>query len=102
MVGKALVEHYIDGTNMMRMCMLTSAVYVPPPRNDVLVGTGSRRLVYKYEKQRIFDAHPLIWDCLNIRGSRCRGERIAMAVAATMRMRMRKSWADDEGAFKRL
>ena len=70
MVGKGLFEHYIDGTNMMRMCMLTSAAYVPPPRNDILVGTGSSRVAYKYEKQILFDAHPLIWDFLNIRESR--------------------------------
>eukprot|EP00585_Thalassiosira_rotula_P004608 CAMPEP_0196135906 /NCGR_PEP_ID=MMETSP0910-20130528/4386_1 /TAXON_ID=49265 /ORGANISM="Thalassiosira rotula, Strain GSO102" /LENGTH=843 /DNA_ID=CAMNT_0041396103 /DNA_START=11 /DNA_END=2542 /DNA_ORIENTATION=+ len=69
LVGKALVEHYRDGTNGLIdhasyerggsvVHDLTSASFVPPPRNDDFVGAGARndkRAVYEYEKQKMFD-----------------------------------------------
>eukprot|EP00579_Thalassiosira_antarctica_P019866 CAMPEP_0201966718 /NCGR_PEP_ID=MMETSP0904-20121228/11608_1 /ASSEMBLY_ACC=CAM_ASM_000553 /TAXON_ID=420261 /ORGANISM="Thalassiosira antarctica, Strain CCMP982" /LENGTH=103 /DNA_ID=CAMNT_0048514011 /DNA_START=111 /DNA_END=423 /DNA_ORIENTATION=+ len=69
---KWLARHYIDGTNLVDhtsyesggsvVYKLTSAAYVPSPRNDGLVGgvTGRRRAAYEYEKRRMFDAHPLV------------------------------------------
>eukprot|EP00580_Thalassiosira_gravida_P021146 CAMPEP_0201675524 /NCGR_PEP_ID=MMETSP0494-20130426/39775_1 /ASSEMBLY_ACC=CAM_ASM_000839 /TAXON_ID=420259 /ORGANISM="Thalassiosira gravida, Strain GMp14c1" /LENGTH=810 /DNA_ID=CAMNT_0048158001 /DNA_START=193 /DNA_END=2622 /DNA_ORIENTATION=- len=69
LVGKALVEHYRDGTNGLLdhasyerggsvVHDLTSASYVPPPRNDGFVSAGARhdkRAIYEYEKQKMFD-----------------------------------------------
>ncbi|KAL7526044.1 hypothetical protein ACHAXR_003355 [Thalassiosira sp. AJA248-18] len=67
LVGKALEEHYYDGTNLIDHASyenggsvvyeLTSASYVPPPRMDASVGIdgSSKRAMYEYQKQKMFD-----------------------------------------------
>eukprot|EP00571_Detonula_confervacea_P011054 CAMPEP_0172305624 /NCGR_PEP_ID=MMETSP1058-20130122/6875_1 /TAXON_ID=83371 /ORGANISM="Detonula confervacea, Strain CCMP 353" /LENGTH=846 /DNA_ID=CAMNT_0013017279 /DNA_START=7 /DNA_END=2543 /DNA_ORIENTATION=+ len=69
MVGRALQEHYHDGTDLVDVAKyetggsvvyeLTSASYVPPPRTtnaqSTAGGSGNKRAVYEYEKQNMFD-----------------------------------------------
>lgn len=66
LVGKALLEHSNDGTNLVDVAKyetgasvvyeLTSNSYVPPPRNDESPQSGGTRAVYEYEKQKMFDS----------------------------------------------
>ncbi|KAL9184948.1 hypothetical protein ACHAXT_002725 [Thalassiosira profunda] len=65
LVGRALVQHYYDGTGLVDHAShehggsvvyeLTSAPYVPPPRMDDAVIGGGMAAEYEHAKQKAFD-----------------------------------------------